>query len=190
MKNNKYLISPKSKWRNYFDFYIALLLFYTSTFFVYSVCFYPTLSKQQQNFDIFVDISFFVDIIVNFLSVTQDSHGIYEFNRKKLALNYIKSWFFLDILTIFPWNLFHPRDSGEENRDQLIKAQEFYRVIRVFKILKLLRLVKLSKLKRNLRKEEDSFIGKILKNSGIINLIITFLMYILFNHLMACLWYV
>lgn len=60
----------------------------------------------------FVDISFFVDIIVNFLSVTQDKDGIYEFNHKKLALNYIRSWFFLDIFTIFPWNLFKPKSAS------------------------------------------------------------------------------
>jgi hypothetical protein len=124
IQTNKCVISPKNKWRNYWDFYVALLLVYTSTYFVYSVCFFPTLSSAQQKFDIFVDSSFFVDIIVNFLSVTQDKNGIYEFNRKKLAINYIKSWFFLDILTIFPWNLFQLKSPEEEDidLDDLMKA--------------------------------------------------------------------
>tara|TARA_B110000285_G_C14936201_1_gene519725 strand:- start:480 stop:650 length:171 start_codon:yes stop_codon:yes gene_type:complete len=56
--------------------------------------------------------------------VTQDKNGIYEFNRKKLAINYIKSWFFLDILTIFPWNLFQLKSPDEEDidLDDLMKA--------------------------------------------------------------------
>ena len=49
-----------------------------------------------------IDGLFFCDIIVNFMSAFDHADGSVETNLKVIALNYIKSWFFLDIIATFP----------------------------------------------------------------------------------------
>ena len=53
----------------------------------------------------FIDSLFFLDIIVNFNSAYLTSLHEIEDNRKKIALNYMKTWFVIDILAIIPFEL-------------------------------------------------------------------------------------
>ena len=53
-----------------------------------------------------VDFCFFIDIILTFFTVTQEilSHQM-ETRIKVLALNYIKTNFFIDVISTFPFQL-------------------------------------------------------------------------------------
>jgi len=60
-------------------------------------------------FDAFFDIYFGMDMLLNFVTAYYKNNYYnetsIETNFKKIALNYIKGWFFIDFFSIFPFNL-------------------------------------------------------------------------------------
>ena len=76
---------------------------YISTYFAYAVSFIPIIPTYQVILDAFIDFCFFIDIILSFFTVTQNKIGLYTTSHYKIVMNYLKSWFFIDLLTIIPW---------------------------------------------------------------------------------------
>lgn len=62
----------------------------------------------------FVDLSFLFDIILTFFSSFTDSNTSLEVTcHKRIAISYLKLWFWFDILSIIPIDLFLTnQDSG------------------------------------------------------------------------------
>lgn len=57
-------------------------------------------------FYVVIDICFFIDIILTFFTSVSDDQGINEItNKKKIAVKYLKSWFIIDVISIFPVDL-------------------------------------------------------------------------------------
>ena len=52
------------------------------------------------------DILFGIDIIVSFLSAYHDEDFILIDNTKMIAINYLKTWFIVDVTAIFPFSVF------------------------------------------------------------------------------------
>ena len=60
---------------------------------------------EPKYFDPFVDITFIIDIIINFNTAFYkelNEKTILVTSRKEIAKNYIKGWFFLDIFSCLP----------------------------------------------------------------------------------------
>ena len=49
-----------------------------------------------------VDINFFVDIIINFLTPIINERGYINTNNKDIAYKYFKTWFFIDLISVLP----------------------------------------------------------------------------------------
>lgn len=65
---HRYVILPHGEYRTCWDLYIAFLLLYVGAFVPYRVSFLGELSDSMNNFELFVDVSFGVDVILNFLT--------------------------------------------------------------------------------------------------------------------------
>jgi hypothetical protein len=50
-----------------------------------------------------VDALFFIDIFINFISAYENSDKNIEVRLRVIAQNYVSSWFFLDLLAVFPF---------------------------------------------------------------------------------------
>jgi hypothetical protein len=49
---------------------------------------------------------FFIDCIVNFFTTyTDDEKNVEIIDRKKICLNYLKSWFLIDLMSCLPFDL-------------------------------------------------------------------------------------
>ena len=56
--------------------------------------------------DMTVDALFFIDVLVNCTTAYQDEmEGTLVTSRKKILLNYLRSWMILDIIACFPFGL-------------------------------------------------------------------------------------
>jgi hypothetical protein len=53
-------------------------------------------------FDVGVDIYFITDVVVNFRTAFYNKGGILEIDLRTIAIEYLKTWLVLDILTCFP----------------------------------------------------------------------------------------
>ena len=56
--------------------------------------------------DMVIDALFFIDVLVNWTTAYHDDiEGVLVTSRKKILLNYLKSWMILDIIACFPFGL-------------------------------------------------------------------------------------
>jgi hypothetical protein len=82
---------------------VSSLLIYTAIFVPYKSCFLDSSNDYLYYLDMLIDVMFLIDIIVTFFSVTKMSDGQYITNRATIAKDYILGWFFIDVVTTFPF---------------------------------------------------------------------------------------
>ena len=56
--------------------------------------------------EIVIDVIFGLDIVINFLTAYERSDGEVEYRVKRIAINYITGFFWIDLLSTFPFYLF------------------------------------------------------------------------------------
>ena len=110
-----------------------------------------------------------IDIVLNFrTSYTHSLTGDEVLDHKKIANNYIKGIFWIDLLSVIPF---------EDILDGVVEEQD---VLKAFSILKLFRVLRLSKLITYMNSTDD------VKHSlRIINLCLFLVLYV---HLSGCVW--
>ena len=99
-----------------------------------------------------IDFLFFLDITVNFNSAYYNDLNEIEDDRKMIALSYIKSWFFIDLLAIIPFEHITKVDvsdtsegSGGDNYNQFVRITRVSKLYKLVKITRLIRLIKIAK---------------------------------------------
>lgn len=92
-----------------------------------------------------IDILFFLDIIIIFNTIIHDDAYQLVFQRKLIAKAYLKSWFFIDFIAIFPTHLLFPSENTGEDYNELMRVT---RIGRLYKLVKLARLVRILKVVR------------------------------------------
>ena len=50
-----------------------------------------------------MDYTFILDLLFNFVSAYETGYGMIEFRLSRIAVHYIRSWFFLDLCACFPF---------------------------------------------------------------------------------------
>ncbi len=94
---------PSGKFKLAWNAIIIILLLYTATYMPYRICFIDDASTGfLLAFEYLIDVLFFLDIFVNFLSAIELPDGTIDPRLKSIAMAYIKSWFFLDLFAVFP----------------------------------------------------------------------------------------
>jgi hypothetical protein len=166
-----------------------LLKVHTSIVFVilaYLIVFFPldyafSLDEKYSFFrtsSIVVYAYFFFDIILGFLTAFQDSTGRIVDSHKEIALHYLKTWFFWDLIAALPLDLFFA--------DESIKFRG------LLKTPRLLRIINCVLQSNESYKRSNSIWSKITQNIfssansfyAIKSLFIT----MLFVHIAACIW--
>ena len=76
---------------------------------LFYVAFETPTDKYHKAWDLFVEIFFYVDIILNFFSEIKDPDTNQNItDLKEIAKSYVNSWFFIDFISIFPFHLMLP----------------------------------------------------------------------------------
>ena len=131
----KLLISHDSKIKSIFDIIVLIMVNISSLIILYDFCFIETDPKEKT--DLFsysptyyiIELFFLIFIILQFFQTYQDRATLLIITDfKKIALRYIKRWFFIDFISIIPFELFF---SSNDNSN-----------LRYFKIFRFLRLPK------------------------------------------------
>ena len=122
------------------------------------------------------DVFFFIDVILTFYSaVLIEDYSLID-DRKGIAMNYLKGWFTLDILSCIPY--------GEIGAALLSEKQMVH--LQMFKLIKLLRVLKLVKEQGKLFMYMDHYLG--ISNSGIQRLCFFMCVFIIMAHSTCCIW--
>ncbi|XP_055495676.1 potassium voltage-gated channel subfamily H member 1a [Leucoraja erinacea] len=155
----------KTSW----DWIILILTFYTAIMVPYNVSF-----KTKQNnvtwlvVDSIVDVIFLVDIVLNFHTTFVGPAGEVISDPKLIRMNYLKTWFVIDLLSCLPYDVIN----AFENVDEGISS--------LFSSLKVVRLLRLGRVARKL----DHYI-----EYGAAVLVLLVCVFGLAAHWLACIWY-
>ena len=91
-----------------------------------------------------IDLSFLLDIIITFFTAYMDDHrlGVMVIDKKIIAKRYIKFWFWLDLISIVPFDriLRSFDDFGEMAK--FTKVGRLYKMIRMLRMIKMVRVIK------------------------------------------------
>ena len=97
------LINPRSTYVGYWDLLTGLALIYTATVTPFEVCLgMPTSLNALFVVNQVINLIFVIDIIVQFFLPVPDKNGEFIRNRQVLAKRYLKTWFFVDVISILP----------------------------------------------------------------------------------------
>eukprot|EP00899_Mesostigma_viride_P021071 jgi/Mesvir1/28966/Mv17741-RA.2 len=185
-----FCLDPRGVFRLYWDLIMAILIVYIALVVPFRTAFiHWRYMPWSATFivELIMDIFFWLDILLNFHTPYLDeSLGYFEYNKKAIRMNYLKSWFFVDLVSCLPVDYIlialedrHDEDSGAVGSGRLARM---LRVIRLLKLTKLLRLLRLRALMS--RFEADMFL-----HLRSIHILKSFLLMLLMGHLLGCAFY-
>ncbi|CAG2164520.1 unnamed protein product [Oppiella nova] len=153
------------------DWVILCLTFYTAIMVPYNVAFKNKTSEDVTLLvlDSIVDVIFFIDIVLNFHTTFVGPGGEVVSDPKIIRMNYLRSWFIIDLLSCLPYDIFNAFDHTD---NQGIGS--------LFSALKVVRLLRLGRVVRKL----DRYL-----EYGAAMLILLLCFYMLVAHWLACIWY-
>lgn len=104
----------------------------------------------------------------------------------------MKFWFWLDLVTVLPFNLLEglmiPADSNDDTGTENIKLVRLMRMPRLYKIIRLLRMSKIMKVAKN-KGQFNDWIEKLNISLGTSRLLKVMMVQIFLLHLVSCFWF-
>ena len=104
---SKWIIMSGNPYKIFWDLFVLVLLLLVCIIVPYRLAFYPeTQSNAWVVLYLAMDFCFFLDIIVTFFtSVPDDSTCTEVTDRNEIARLYLKGWFWIDSISIFPFDM-------------------------------------------------------------------------------------
>ena len=183
-KKAKYILLPEYTFIKYWNFFMFLVYFYSLTVIPFRIAFYNNYFDPSNIaffiFDTLIQIIFLIHFILNFVTGYYNIEGIIEVKLSKITINYLGSWFGLDLICLIPYNAYwrsYSRLNVFDNYDS-----------NWLELLPLLRIIKLSSLLSNVRMADNVSIALKL-TSGKLKLLLFFIESTIICHCFACIWY-
>ena len=149
------IISPLSLGHSLWDLYIALVLIVSLTSLPVGMAF-DEVGDSMFVMNVVIDIFFICDIGVTFATGFVDENDVLIMEPTPIALGYLKSWFFMDVIASVPMDLIlHLIEESQktENLDaaELANLTKLFKMMRLVRMLKLVRLFRLSRVAKYVR---------------------------------------
>lgn len=123
----------------YWDTYILVLLVFTAVVTPYQVAYLEPAFNALFYFDRLIDFSFLVDMVLQFFLVFYDDERMsWVYNHKIIAKEYLKFWFWVDLVSIVPFDIFSLVIEGGGIFLVYLRVLRCFRLLRLFKLMKLL----------------------------------------------------
>nr|XP_046229766.1 potassium voltage-gated channel subfamily H member 5-like isoform X2 [Scatophagus argus] len=199
-KTPPHIILHYCTFKTTWDWVILILTFYTAIMVPYNVSF-----KTKQNnlawlvLDSVVDVIFLIDIVLNFHTTFVGPNGEVISDAKLIRMNYLKTWFVIDLLSCLPYDIINAFENVDEDvitsaspTSHLRESSHFHRnttrtedsvlpgLSSLFSSLKVIRLLRLGRVARKL----DHYL-----EYGAAVLVLLVCVFGLVAHWLACIWY-
>ena len=146
-----WLIHPDSRAKKTWNLLLMLLMLYTAIVMPFRIAFMDQVFWDEWTaMDLSIDWFFFLDMLINFFSITQNDEGKMETDHRTIAKTYLKSWFALDLVSCFPMTLVdfctgNGSDDTGHSRGKYNSMVKISRLPRMYKLLRIVRVLKLLK---------------------------------------------
>jgi Ion transport protein len=175
---NKYLLQqnklfhPLKTWRVRWDFLFAFVIILSTSYLPYKLAFFQDVNVV---FDIVFEslctVVFCSDMIIQFnTAIFDDDSGALIVDRTRIAIHYLQLWFWVDLLSSFPFDLIVSAINTATDKNSLY-------LLALIRILRFVKLIRLNRLTAHTEK---------LRYFGIISVFIEMLFV---GHTVACFWY-
>eukprot|EP00919_Chromeraceae_sp_WS-2016_P060587 GHVR01143899.1.p1 GENE.GHVR01143899.1~~GHVR01143899.1.p1 ORF type:complete len:227 (+),score=24.06 GHVR01143899.1:586-1266(+) len=125
-------------------FGITLILYLCFTV-PFEFAFTPEISNSARQFNIFIDVFFAVDIFLNFFT-SYMILGEEEKRLKKIAVHYLRGFFFLDFIATVPWHLIATASTHTYLDTNYTSQYENVKMLRIARLIKFLRIMRLARI--------------------------------------------
>ncbi|XP_046965190.1 potassium voltage-gated channel subfamily H member 8 isoform X6 [Vanessa cardui] len=138
IKKSRFIISHYGVFKTFWDWLILIATFYVAVVVPYNASFvdegHPRISVTS---DVVVEALFIIDIVLNFRTTFVSKKGEVVSDSKAIALNYIRSWFVVDLLAALPFDLLYASDvySGAESTHGNVHLVKLTRLLRLARLL-------------------------------------------------------
>ena len=184
---SKLVVHPDATIRIAWDITVMIFIVYQSLEVPFRLCFDVPLIGGWVIFDFVTTAIFILDIIICFSTAYYHS-GTLVVTRGKIAKNYLFGWFWVDMISTFPFSWFLTGVFSNENQQlTMYNSTSFVKAVRIFRFLKILRLLRLTKLKRILIKIEDYIASSTLATVFVFIRLLSLVFFI--AHWTACWWF-
>uniref|UniRef100_A0A182PVF6 Potassium voltage-gated channel subfamily H member 8 n=1 Tax=Anopheles epiroticus TaxID=199890 RepID=A0A182PVF6_9DIPT len=132
LKKSRFILSHYGMFKGCWDWMILVATFYVAIAVPYNAAFVKT-DRLTMVSDVVVEALFIVDILVNFRTTYVSRKGEVVSDSKSIALNYLRSWFVVDLLAALPFDHLYASNviSGEESHIHLVKLTRLLRLARL-----------------------------------------------------------
>jgi phospholipid N-methyltransferase len=183
-ETNKFYIHPNNNFKVIWDTLSSILIIYSMFLTPYRLAFENDVEDSFYYIELFIEFIFFTDLILSFFTAYYRL-DILVTNSRKIVWNYIKTYFFFDLLSSVPMgSIFFVLqklaliDSGYKKMKSFTQLIRFYRLVKWVRILRLLKI----------NKTENSKVWKIM-NQIVNNVFLKFLIYFLIMvYFTSCIW--
>ncbi|KAI6067971.1 Potassium voltage-gated channel subfamily H member 5 [Aix galericulata] len=134
-KTPPHIILHYCAFKTTWDWVILILTFYTAIMVPYNVSF-----KTKQNniawlvLDSVVDVIFLVDIVLNFHTTFVGPGGEVISDPKLIRMNYLKTWFVIDLLSCLPYDIINAFENVDEGISSLFSSLKVVRLLRLGRV--------------------------------------------------------
>ena len=154
-------INPDGQFRSAWDIVQVFVLFYLAWVTPYRVGFDAPAYGPEFWFETLMDVYFIVDVVFNFITgfwKDMETTTVLISDAKEIALNYLRTWFIVDVVACAPVDLamravegqlacsFAVNGCTESRSVSNSNALKLFKLLRIFRLLKLLRLFRVSRL--------------------------------------------
>ena len=195
---SKWLIHPESLPKLAWDVITMFMILYQSVTIPFKICFNVENSEGMAILEVIITVIFIFDICKLYVVVGYFTgfyqRGVLIMNRRQIAENYLKFWFWFDLIATIPYSWIIDAILGDNlmtekpfDETSLLQAPQLLRLLKIFKFIRVLKLIRIAKIKRILLKIEDY-----VASSSIATLLVMFrLVSVIFfiAHWTACWWY-
>ena len=145
-------MDPDSTFRRTWELLMMILVLVQAIYIPYSVAWQATWGASW-HFDDMTDVLFISDLFMSFNTAFKPHpQADLVTNRKQIAFNYLKLWFWIDLVSSVPFDAIAKAFAGNGSGDGeqsasaalgLLKGLRLPRLLRLLKIVRILKIVKM-----------------------------------------------
>jgi hypothetical protein len=186
-KHKRFMVYPYSKFAIVWYIIYLHCMIYTAVVTPYRIAFLGDLVTSWKVVEYIVDVIFFCDILITLNSAKILESGYILDNRKEIFLSYLKGWLIVDLIAIFPFQLFISETSGGKGNDyndllKLVRLPRLYKFTRTTKVFQYVKKIKRNKYFQNIQDTIQINISTLRISKFLVVLLLSV-------HLFSCLWY-
>jgi len=177
----RFLIDPQCTLKIQWDLCILVLTLFSVVLIPFCIGF-NVVGSTMNVLDGVLDTFYFIDIVLSFRTLQEAAPDLYFDDPKLLAIQYLKSWFGIDLLSSLP--LEGIVRYAQSHSSKAAVSATLIRICRMFRFLKLFRLLKFVKLLKVL----NSFAERGVYQRIVHHLVLLCVLLLYVGHVFGCFW--